>query len=245
VRVKEHLALLVRLQHMDDRIAVQQRRLESIPGELSEAEARFAAKEAAAEQFEAEKKSCLIRAQDLENTVSIDEERIAKIEDQLNRTRDAGAIQIAQHEATGLRERVSSHQEEALRLLEEADGLTVQRDQARAEVAEQRAELGRFRTIVASDLTELGQALEDIKAERENLIQPLTTKGKDLYQKIFEARNRRAVVPLRSGACGGCGMGLSPNDQLKVKAAKGFFQCRSCSCILVEQDLWSAAVPNS
>lgn len=241
--VKEILALLVQLQLLDDKIRNQRRRLDSIPGELNEREAAFAAQEAGAEQLEAERKARLIRVNELENEVRSNEERIAKLEDQLLRTRDAGSIRVGQHEVDGLRDKVSTDQEEALTLLEEIETLEQQRDVARADVETKRAELEQFRHVVDSDEKELGQVLSAFQVERDELLKPLSGKPSLVYQRVGEARSGKSVVPLRGGACVGCGMSLNPNDQLKVKAAKALFQCRSCSRILVEQELWSAAVP--
>jgi len=241
--VKETLASLVRLQLHDDKIRNQTRRLESIPAELNERESLFSAQEAGAEQLEADRKSRLIRIKDLENEVSSNEERIAKLEEQLLRTRDAGSIKVGQHEIDGLRDKVSTDQEEALSLLEEVEELETRRDEARAAVEEQRAELEQFRQVVVNDEKELGAILGAMQAERAEMLKSLQGKPIQVYDRICGARNSKGVVALRGGACAGCGMGLNPNDQLKVKAAKAIFQCRSCSRILVEQDIWAAACP--
>jgi predicted nucleic acid-binding Zn-ribbon protein len=240
--VKEILALLVRLQLLDDRIRDQRRRLDSIPSELDERESLFTALEAAAEQLEAERKARLIRVNELENDVTSDEERITKLEDQLLRTRDAGSIRIGQHEIDGLREKVSTAQEEALGLLDETEALETQRDTAREEVEERRIELAQFRKIVVADTEELGGVLTGFETEREGLMKPLSGKPSLVYEKVA-SRSGKAIVQLRGGACAGCGMSLNPNDQLKVKAAKALFQCRSCSRILVEQELWAEVAP--
>lgn len=241
--MKETLATLVRLQLHDDKIRNQKRRLESIPGELNEREALFSAQEAGAEQLEADRKSRMIRIKDLENDIATNEERIAKLEEQLLRTRDAGSIQVGRHEIEGLRDKVSTDQEEALTLLEEAEELESKRDEARAAVEVERAELEQFRQVVAADEKELGAVMDGLQAERDEMVKELQGKPIQVYDRVKEGRNGKGVVALRGGACAGCGMGLNPNDQLKVKAAKAIFQCRSCSRILVEQELWAAACP--
>ncbi len=241
--MKETLASLVRLQLHDDKIRNQKRRLESIPAELNEREAVFSAQEAGAEQMEAERKARLIRVRDLENDIASTEERVEKLEEQLRRTRDAGSLKVGQHEAEQLRDKISSDQEEALALLEEAENFEGQRDEARKQVEEQRAELEQFREVVAADEKELGAALAAMEAERDQMVQTLQGKPIQVYDRITTGRNSKGVVALRGGACAGCGMGLNPNDQLKVKAAKAIFQCRSCSRILVEHELWTAACP--
>lgn len=239
-RVKEQLVSLVRLQHLDERIRTQTKRLASIPEELGEREAAFSAREAAAEQLEAERKSCLARAQDLENDVSKHEERIKKLEEQIHGARDAGAVSVAQHEADGLRAKVAAAQEEALQLLEEADRYAAERDEARASVEEERAELTNFREVVVSDEASLGEALEELQAERSVLEGPLPTAAKQIYAKVAEARKGRAVAVLRGNSCSGCGGNLPPNEQVKISTANALQTCRACGRILVPQEIWAA-----
>lgn len=239
-RVKEQLVSLVRLQHLDERIRTQSKRLASIPEELGEREAAFSAREAAAEQLEAERKSCLARAQDLENDVAKHEERIAKLDEQVHGARDAGAVTVAQHEADGLRAKVAAAQEEALQLLEEADGYEKQRDEARAAVEEERAELVSFRDIVAQDEASLGEVLAGLQKERGSLEEPLPSAAKQTYARVAEARNGRAVVAMRGNSCAGCGANLPPNEQVKVTGSNSLATCRSCGRILVSMDVWAA-----
>lgn len=239
-RVKEQLVSLVRLQHLDERIRTQTKRLASIPEELGEREAAFSAREAAAEQLEAERKSCLARAQDLENDVAKHELRITKLEEQIHGARDAGAVGVAQHEADGLRAKVAAAQEEALQLLEEADRYSADRDTARAEVEEQRKELESFREVVVSDEASLGEALAALQGERAELEQPLSTAARELYARVADARQGRAVAVMRGNSCSGCGSNLPPNEQVKVSAANALLPCRSCGRILVPQEVWAA-----
>jgi predicted nucleic acid-binding Zn-ribbon protein len=239
-RVKEQLAALVRLQHLDERIRTQLRRLESIPGELGEREAAFSAREAAAEQLEAERKSCLARAQTLENEVQTHELRIEKLDEQVRSARDAGSVNVAQHEGDGLRAKVAAAQEEALQLLEEADRYAAERDIARAEVEEMRTELQSFREITVSDEQSLAQMLEDLRAERIEIEAPVSSPARQIYTKVAEARNGRAVAVLRGGSCSGCGGNLPPNEQVKVNSASALQVCRSCGRILVSQEIWAA-----
>lgn len=238
--MQEHLATLVRLQHLDERIRVQQRRLDSIPAELSERESALSARDAQAEQHEAQRKANLARARDLENDAAQAEARVAKLDRQALEARDAGSAEIARHEAEALRAKIGAQQEEALNLMEDADRLATERDAARAALDEERGELGRFREIVDSDLRELGAEAEAMQAERNALLGTLPTGARQVYEKIAGARGR-AVAVLRGNSCGGCGTSVPPNEQIKVQAAKAVIQCRACARILVPQAVWAGA----
>ncbi len=75
-----NLSQLILAQLLDKRLVVLQRRLDSLPVELTEREASFAALQAEADEVIAERKASLARSNDLENQVRTRDERIAKLE---------------------------------------------------------------------------------------------------------------------------------------------------------------------
>ena len=52
------------------------------------------------------------------------------------------------------------------------------------------------------------------------------------YDKIFEARNGLAVVPINGTGCGGCGAFVPPQIISEVRAKKNYHNCESCSRFL-------------
>ena len=53
------------------------------------------------------------------------------------------------------------------------------------------------------------------------------------YDKIFEARNGLAVVPINGTGCGGCGAFVPPQIISEVRAKKNYHNCESCSRFLI------------
>ncbi|HEX9794372.1 MAG TPA: C4-type zinc ribbon domain-containing protein [Planctomycetota bacterium] len=238
--MKADLERLVQVQRADERLAVLQRRLDSIPAERGERESRQSVLEAAAEAIETERKEALSRSRELENEASTWQTRLAKIEDQINNTRDAGSIQIAEREAQELRDRISAAEEEALRLLEHAEVVIEKRDQARAAALDSAAELALFKRTLEQDEADLRADFESEKARRTELVSGVARATRETYEKLLPARKGRALSPLRGESCGGCGMVVPPNDRLRVNGATAVTRCRSCSRILVPAEIWNA-----
>jgi len=237
--VKSELQNLVRLQLLDEQVRIQRRRLDSIPEELGEREAALAAREAGVAQHHADRESCLTRAQQLEEECNGHEVRIEKLEAQMRELADAGSAAIARHEADALRGKVSVAQDEALSLIEQAEQFAAQAVEANEACEEQRAELEQFRKIVIEDQASIGERLSALEVQRDELFEPIGSNARLIYEKIAEARDGRAVVPLRGKSCGGCGSPLPPNEQMKVSAAKSLNQCRSCGRVLIPAELWA------
>ncbi len=92
---------------------VLRRRLESLPVELGEQETRYSVLEAEAEKHLVERKRALSWAQSLENDVRDWEARVEKLEQQIRILRDAGAAQVARHEAEQHRGEIAKAEEKA------------------------------------------------------------------------------------------------------------------------------------
>jgi len=237
--VQTHLRNLVALQRLDEQLTVLRRRLESLPVELGERESDLAALEAAAEGLEGRRKAALARAQDLENDVLQMEQRVQRLDAQSRGSRDAGAIQVAEHEAGELRDRISRAQEEALEDLDRAERLQAEVAEARERLAQARAEFEQFRTTVAEDEQQLEAEEAELQARRKALLKSLPTQIREVYEKLLPSRRGRALAPLRGESCGGCGMVVPPNDRMHVHAGSTLVRCRSCSRILVDLPLWN------
>ncbi|MGB0953326.1 MAG: zinc ribbon domain-containing protein [Planctomycetota bacterium] len=232
------LAHLIRAQLVDKRLEVLVRRLASLPVELGERDSSLNALEAEAEELEAERRACITRSNKLETEVGGRDDRIAKLEKQAVEARDPSAVQVAQHEAAKLRDENSEAQEEALELLEKAEQLAERRAGMEEGLVTAREDLEALRKNVAVDQTDLENEVATLRAEREAEVQEVNTTIRDAFQVLAEKHPGKAVVPLKGDSCGGCGTRLTPNDRVRVQAAKGLIRCPSCTRILVTQELW-------
>ncbi|MHC4824737.1 MAG: zinc ribbon domain-containing protein [Planctomycetota bacterium] len=233
------LSHLIRAQQVDKRLTVLERRLASLPVEVGERESTLAALEAEAEELEAERKACLTRSTKLENEVGTREERIAKLEKQAVEARDPSAVQVAQHEAGNLRDENSDAQEEALELLERAENLQAQRSGMDEKLTAAREDLEALRQNVAADQEDLENEAATLREERAGQVGEVNTQMKGVFEVLSGKHPGKAVVPLKGDSCGGCGTRLTPNDRVRVQAAKSVIRCPSCTRILVTQELFS------
>lgn len=239
--MEANLSQLILAQLIDKRLVVLQRRLASLPVELTEREASFAALQAEADEVAAERKASLARANDLENQVSTREERIAKLEKLALESTDPSSAQVARHEADGLRTANSDDQEEELELLERADVLAEKRTELAAKIADMEADLIAFRGNVETDKKDLLTEIENLTEQRGTFVSSVPSPMTQAFEVLSAKHPGKAVVPLKGDSCGGCGTRLVPNDRVRVQAAKGLIRCPACTRILVTQELWLKA----
>ncbi|MBC8330103.1 MAG: hypothetical protein H8E31_15295 [Planctomycetes bacterium] len=237
--MKETLAALVGVQRLDERLTVLRRRLESLPAELGERESAQSVLEAGNEALDGRRKTALVRSHEIETEVRTAEARIASLEQKSRSLRDAGAVQVAQHEAQELRDKISRLQDEELRLLEDADRLAAEIELGRVRAEESGAELVSFRQTVEADVAELRAKVEELDADRRQRLAKLPSGPVEVYEQMLEKRLGRAVCALKGSSCGGCGMMVPPNDRVGVGTSSKLVRCRSCLRIMVPAELWA------
>ncbi len=238
--MKETLSTLTAVQKFDDRLMDLRRRLESLPVELGEQETRYSVLEAEAEKHLVERKRALSWAQSLENDVRDWDARVEKLEQQIRILRDAGAAQVARHEAEQHRGEIAKAEEKAIVLLEKAEKLAESAVEAKEGLAPELEELELFRKTVVADEVELQEEIAFLQNCRDTLFQKAHRSGRDLYEKLMPSRKGRPVTSLRGDSCGGCGMSVAPNDRIKVAKMASIATCRSCSRILVQEEVWDS-----
>ncbi len=239
--VEHQLARLVQAQRLEERLVVLSRRAEALPIELSERAAQVSALEAEADQAEAERRVALTKAQDLENDLRQRESRIEKLEEQVRNSRDASAAKVGEHEAAELRVRNAETQDQALLLLERAEGLGVKAVEVRGRIGGARVDLDQFRATVEADAAGLHQEIRALTERRDELLASLDGAVSEHFGVVGKRNPGRVVAALKGDSCGGCGTRLVPNDAGRVRAKNTFFRCPSCARFLVAHEIWSAA----
>jgi hypothetical protein len=239
--VDPNLSQLILAQLLDKRLVVLQRRLDSLPVELTEREASFAALQAEADEVAAERKASLARSHDLENQVGTRDERIAKLEKSALESTDPSAAQVARHEAESHRKANSDAQEEALELLERAEVLEQKHAEVFGKIEEMEEDLNAFRQNVEQDQQDLQKESEDLTARRASYIDKVPSPMLTVFETLSGKHPGKAVVPLKGDSCGGCGTRLVPNDRVRVQAAKALIRCPNCTRILVTLEMWAEA----
>jgi predicted nucleic acid-binding Zn-ribbon protein len=239
--VDPNLSQLILAQLLDKRQVVLQRRLDSLPVELTEREASFAALQAEADEVAAERKASLARSNDLENQVRTRDERIAKLEKSALESMDPSSAQVARHEAEAHRKSNSDDQEEALELLDRADTLDEKRKELAGKIEEIEGDLMAFRSNVEQDQQDLQKECVALAAQRTEFVDKVPSPMLSAFETLSAKHPGKAVVPLKGDSCGGCGTRLVPNDRVRVQAAKSMIRCPACTRILVTQEMWAKA----
>jgi predicted nucleic acid-binding Zn-ribbon protein len=73
--------------------------------------------------------------------------------------------------------------------------------------------------------------------EREKLLARIEKDDLERYNRIYKAKNGKAVVLVKRGACGGCFNRVPPQKILEIKQNAKLFVCEHCGRILVSDQI--------
>ncbi len=76
--------------------------------------------------------------------------------------------------------------------------------------------------------------------EREKLVVRIDKSDLRAYERIRRAKDGKAVVPVRRGACGGCYKRVPPQTVLELRKHSKIMNCEHCGRILVSDEIANA-----
>lgn len=115
---------------------------------------------------------------------------------------------------------------------------------ARTEIETTKVELEESQALLEerkSELSEVSKNTEEeelkYQHEREKILVRISKHDLARYERIRKAKNGRAVVPIRRGACGGCYTAVPPQKVLELKQNDQLYACERCGRIIVSEEI--------
>jgi uncharacterized protein len=163
--------------------------------------------------------------------------RIEKLKKQLYEVRNNKEYDAITREITKAEENILSilkefdmHEDAQDELRDRIEGLKEKLTGVEKELEENKKEL---KAVSKSHEDEEKQLL----FERESLVRLLDHDQFALYERIRKAKDGRAVVAVRRGACGGCYKTVSPQLNLLLRKNEEIYICENCGRILISEDI--------
>lgn len=222
---------LLELQRLDQAIARLEAEGRAIPQEIQALEARLTEARTGLDQAKAKadqiQKERRAKERELdEATINIKKKQARLFEIKTNEEYSAVLREIE-----SLKEKSSKLEEEILNLLEKGDVAAQTVTDAEKGFKAAEALHQNERTEKEGQLARLRQELANLQEARKGQASRLDT---DLLRQYTRLRKSRgvAVVAVKDGSCGGCGISLTPQTYTEVRRNDRMFTCSSCNRIL-------------
>ena len=223
---------LLSLQKIDTKVAKVQVKIDAIPKETAEREARLARTRQVWSQLDKTMRDAEGRNEELEVKVQGFDNAIKRQEEHRDKAQSPSTYEAAQHQIQYLKEDREKLQNEQLELMELIEDLGPKREAAAAAVEAEEEEFDRYLEEAKKLEAELKEKRDTIAKEREGFLEGVNDGQLEIYQGLFSTREAQAVVAVEGNHCGGCYTKITPNDMARLKGNTSMVTCKACGRIL-------------
>jgi predicted nucleic acid-binding Zn-ribbon protein len=239
--VLEGLEQLIELAQLDEELAA----FESEAAELPRSRERIAAEREGGETRLADAQQALkdaeVSQRQFEAALRDQETLLEKLEGQQFQVKSNNAYTALLHEMEAAKGAISAAETCILEGMEALESASESLATAESEVARIRSQSDEEERTIEARAIEVKAATERAQAQREQLGPQIGRELLGQYERV--AKNRRpAVIVLTSEMCGGCRVGIPPQQFIEVRRAEKIMHCGTCNRILLHEDMLSSGV---
>lgn len=221
------------LQEIDRDLFRVNEELRRLPAELARRQAQLDAQAESLEERKGRVQALQVRVKEIEDTVSIQQQRIRKLEKESNSSRDMSVVEACRYEMRGLKRQIDEAEREAIGYVEQIESHQTETTRLTDELAAEREVFAEYSANVENEVGDARGRQEALQKKREaRLGNDLDQGTLDLYDRLLQARDGEALAMLDGAICQACFMQVPPNTAVRVARGIDLVQCSSCDRIL-------------
>lgn len=228
----QDLALALRLQALDRKIATLENEIAALPKHIAEIEKKL---EAHTRRLEIDRAALAANQRDrkrLEGDIQTQQQKVTKIRDQMLGAKTNEQYKAFQNEITYFEGDVRKAEDKILDLMEQSEPLEKNVKTAETELKNEKgqveAEKDRAREKTAVDQKELAAQ----KDERKKIAADMTPAFYTTYERIRKKTKNMPIADGTEGRCSACQIALRPQFFQDLRKGETIMLCESCGRIL-------------
>lgn len=234
--VREQLKELIELQKIDAEIYSLKKELKEKPDYLAQLKEQFEAQKAGLKMLEEKYKVTQVDHKSLEVDLRGQEDAIARANAQLSQLKTNKEYTAKLSEIEGFKANRSIFEEKILLSFDVIDAIKASIDKEKAALAADEKKYLSEKKVVEDSVKILEDKVSVLTAQR-NQIVPLINKAHlSRYERVLNHKAGLAIVPVKSGSCGGCYMNVPAQVINEIKMHDHLVFCEICARILYLED---------
>jgi uncharacterized protein len=228
----QDLALALRLQALDRRIASLETEIATLPKHIAQIEAKL---DAHKRRLEVDRAALAANQRDrkkLEGDIQVHEQKVSKLKDQMLEARTNEQYRAFQNEIAYAEGEIRKAEDKILDLMELSEPLENNLETAEEELKKEQqhveAETKRARERSVADQKELGER----RSERNAVAEQMDHKFYLDYERIRKKTKNTPIADATEGRCGACQIALRPQFFQDLRRGDNIMFCESCGRIL-------------
>ena len=218
----------IRLQLLDDRVAVLTKEIAAFPKHIAEIEKKL---EAHQRHLESQRAALVANQKErkrLEGEVQVQDQKISKLKNQMMEAKNNEQYHAFQHEIQFCQAEIRRFEDRTLELMTESEPLEKNVKAAEADLAQEKKQVDAEK-VLASDRTAADRKeIETLKVERATIVPQMTPRVFSEYERIRKGRAGVAIAEAVNGRCSKCNIGLRPQFLQELKLGQSIMVCESC-----------------
>ncbi len=223
---------LVRLQHVDQRIADLTKEIAALPEAEDDARDRVTNQTSNVDKAQKAQQEVDMEIKQLELDVGTRRDTITKLKVQQFETKKNEEFRSMGEEIERYEGEIAQLEDQELELMEESE-------QKVATLAAERKALAELERDLENDLADIDKRRKNFEAERAQEEETANRLSSDvdndlleLYKRLFKSKNGSAVVGLTDEVCQGCHMKVTKSTVISAKNEAEVTYCENCGRIL-------------
>ena len=229
----QDLALALRLQGLDRKIASLDSEIATLPKHIAEIEKRLDSHKRRLEADQAAMTASQRDRKKLEGDVQLHEQKVSKLRDQTLQAKTNEQYRAFQHEIAYAEGEIRKAEDKILELMEQSEPLEKNFETAETELKKEQqhveAEKNRARERTAADQKEL----VSVRAERQSIVDQMDAKLYADYERIRKRTKNTPIAEATEGRCEACQISLRPQFMQDLRRGDKVMFCESCGRILI------------
>jgi len=222
----------IRLQLLDDRVAVLNKEIAAFPKHIAEIEKKLDSHQ---RRLEADRAAVVANSKErkrLEGDIQVQEQKISKLKGQMMEAKNNEQYTAFQHEIKFAEGEIRRIEDRILELMSESEPLEKNVKAAEIDLAAEKKRV-EAEKVVAKDRTAADQKeIDTLKAERAGIVKEMTPAVFSEYERIRKGRAGVAIAEAVNGRCSKCHITLRPQFLQELKKADKIMVCESCKRML-------------
>ncbi|MDE3197769.1 MAG: hypothetical protein KGN84_15580 [Acidobacteriota bacterium] len=222
----------IRLQSLDDRIAVLTKEIAELPRHIAEIEKKLEAHNRRLEGDRAALAANQKERKSLEGEIQMQDQKISKLKTQMMEAKTNDQYRAFQHEIDFCQNEIRRFEDRILDLMTESEPLEKNVKAAEANLAQEKkhveGEKAQARERTAADQKEIA----GLNAERGGIFKDMDPKVASEYERIRKGRAGVAIAEVINGRCSKCNIAVRPQFLQELKRGDSIMVCESCKRML-------------
>jgi predicted nucleic acid-binding Zn-ribbon protein len=226
------LEKLIQLQEVELQIKTYTDRIELLPKHLAELEQKLNTTTQSLSSGQERLSKLTLEKRKLESVIQDIEQKNSRYREQLLDVKTNEQYKALLHEIEFNREQIRKTEDDVLTKMEEEERLRKEIQQLEQQLRSEKETVDAQKKVAEAEVGRDRQLLEELRAQRQSLIQNVTPRLFETYTRIASFRKGVAIARARGDSCEACHVRIRPHVLSQIMSGETILTCDSCNRIL-------------